>query len=142
MKLNRKSFLLGIFLTLVAVFCYAGTPITLQKSIVGRTTTALAGNATYTTGILPVGEYGRVTLLAFADQNSATNGVKIQQTGDASCNVAGATPNWDYESTYTLTASTGLAVSVEIVGACVRISYTNGGTQQGVFRLFSSLKTN
>lgn len=142
-KLSKKLFAIFSFAAImaVAVFTYAGTPVTQEKAILAYTQTALGSDASYTGSWIYVGDYGRITLMVISNQDSAANGVKIQQTGDAGCNVSGATPNADYVSSYSYTASTGAAYSVEVVGRCARIVYTNGSSGQTTFRLFSSLKT-
>lgn len=140
--MRKHKILIGLFLAFIAIFAYAGTPVTQQKSIAAYTTTVLAGDAVYTSTPIYAGEYSQITGIVYADQDSATDGFLIQQTGDAGCADSGATPNWDYSTAYSVTAETGLAFSVEVVGRCVRVSYTNGATDQTEFRLFGSLKTN
>lgn len=141
MKL-RNSMLAGIFALLFAVPAFAGTPITYQTQELAYTQTALGAGGTYTGPSVYVGDYGRIKLIVYADEDSDTDGVKIQQTGDKGCDQAGATPNWDYETTASYTADAKSAYSVEIVGRCARIVYVNGTNAQGSFRLYGALKTN
>ena len=137
----RKNKALLLFLVAAFAFFWAGTPVTQQKTVLAYTQTPLGISATYTSPILYTHDYGRITLMVIADEDSAADGLKIQQSGDGDCMNAGATPNWDYESTYSYTADTQGAYSIEIVGRCVRISYTNGTSAQSEFRLYGSLRT-
>ncbi len=93
------------------------------------TTTALAANTTYTSGTMLCRGFARVTVLAFADQAGTLD---VDQSGDGT--------NWDYTTTVAVSASTGVAESVELVASYVRIRYVNGATIQGTFRLFTLLR--
>jgi len=144
MKKFSNCFLaLFILLMLSAVPVSAGTPVTQEKELIGRTTTNLANDAVYTSDVKLTTGFGRVTVIVEASHNSATDGVVIQQSGDADCNTnTPASVNWDYESKYTYTAgSENNGYSVEIIGRCVRVSYTNGGTTTTTLRIYSGLKT-
>jgi len=138
----RNNILLVVFLALVSVFAYAGTPITYQTQELAYTQTPLGASDTYTGPSVYIGDYGRIKLMVYADEDSDTDGVKIQQTGDKGCDQAGATPNWDYESVYSYTAEGNGAYSIETMGRCARIVYVNGTDAQTEFRLYGSLKTN
>lgn len=75
-------------------------------------------------------EYSEIRITVFADQVSATNGLSIQQSTDNT--------NWDVTDTYTVpitSAGNGKTYSVPRQARYFRIVYTNGGTNQGTFRL-------
>jgi len=92
-----------------------------------KTTTTLGACAVFTSDALSATGSARITGIIYSDQSSAADGVKIQQSIDGT--------NWDYESSFTLTGGSGLAFSVELVAAYVRIRYENGPTAQTEFRL-------
>lgn len=75
--------------------------------------------------------YKTVAISAFADTNSANNGLSIQFSTD---NV-----NWDFQFNFTITANIGFAQVIQVVAPYFRIVYTNGGSAQSVFRLQSRL---
>lgn len=133
--------LLCLYLAVCFLFFFAGTPVTQQKTQLAYTQTPLASGATYVSPTLYVGGYARITLMVYADEDSASEGIQIQQSGDGDCMNPAATPNWDYESLYTYEAETKGAYSIEIVGRCARISFTNSSNAQGEFRLYGSLRT-
>jgi len=94
------------------------------------TTTPLAGGTTYTSSTRDFNfcRLGFMGLMAFADQASATDGFKIQQSIDD--------VNWDLDvGKETVSANVGKGIKVAIVGRYARASYTNGGVAQTVFRL-------
>lgn len=96
------------------------------------TSTPLGAGATFTgTGIetLP---YAVIVVSLFADQISATDGLKIEQSTD---NI-----NWDHCDEFTIPVSTGKTFSVQPQARYLRVLYTNGATPQAVFRLQTSLK--
>ncbi len=97
------------------------------RRLILRTETALGTNAVYNSDAIDVDGLKQITLLAFANQASANNGLKVQQSIDGT--------NWDSEITWTLSASTGRAESVEIYGRYVRIQLTNGAVAQTTLRL-------
>jgi len=92
-----------------------------------KTTTPLDAGASFTSEVLDSSGSARITGIIYSDQSSATDGVRIQQSIDGT--------NWDYESSFTLAGGSGLAFSVELVAAYVRVSYENGPTAQTEFRL-------
>lgn len=92
---------------------------------VESTKTPLAAAGVWSTGQLQAGLADRITGSVFADQ---TGTIYIEQSGDGT--------NWDISTNYPVVASTGSGFSEELVLPYVRVRYVNGGTQQGVFRLF------
>lgn len=74
-----------------------------------------------------VQDYASIEVNVFADQASASDGLSIQQSSNGT--------NWDITDTYTVPASTGKTYSLAPAARFLRIVYTNGGTNQGAFRL-------
>lgn len=90
-------------------------------------TSTLTANSIFTgTGASSL-NYSALSIDAFADQASAANGLQIQQSQD---NV-----NWDISDNFTISASTAFNTVVNLVAQFYRVKYTNGGTNQGTFRL-------
>jgi len=103
---------------------FSGTPADSETF----TITPLAANATFTS---PARDFlysrvGSFNILGYADVASATDGVKIEQSIDAT--------NWDYASTWTASAGAGLAAYARIVARYARAVWINGATAQTVFR--------
>lgn len=95
---------------------------------VGNSTVATLGSgATFTGAWEEVSFYAVLTLSAFSDQASASNGLKFQWSSDGS--------NVDREETTSLSASAGRAFSVTIRAKYFRVVYVNGASAQGAFRL-------
>lgn len=90
-------------------------------------TSTLAGDATYTGTGTDVLAYRNVVVSVFADQASATSGLAIQFSSDNS--------NWDFTESFTVSASTGETHMVPVRAQYFRVTYTNGSTPQGAFRL-------
>jgi hypothetical protein len=87
---------------------------------------AFTGDATDTLN------YSHVTVSVFADQVSATDGLSIEWSSDGT--------NWDNTDVFTIAASTGKVFSFGPVSRWMRIVYTNGGVNQGAFRLETILR--
>ncbi len=94
----------------------------------GNSSTAtLTANSVFTgTGTSSL-NYSALSIEVFADQASAASGLQVQQSQDNS--------NWDISDTFSVSASTAFNTVVNLVGQFYRIKYTNGGTNQGTFRL-------
>lgn len=90
-------------------------------------TSTLLSAATFTGTGTDVTGFRNVNVSVFADQDSATDGLKIQFSSDNS--------NWDFEEDFTVSASTGETHTVPVMAQYMRVTYTNGGTGQGAFRL-------
>lgn len=66
------------------------------------------------------------------------NGVaKTDQAGVLHCEQSTDGINWDFDETAALVAGTGAKFSFQVVAPYIRLRYTNGGTNQGFFRLSS-----
>ena len=76
--------------------------------------------------------FSRVTGLAWANQASAANGLTIQQSLDGI--------NWDYISEWTLSDSTELAFSVELIARYVRLGLLHAGVAPTVLRIGAYLR--
>lgn len=72
-------------------------------------------------------DYGTVTVGIIADQNSATDGLVIQWSADAT-NVA-------QDDVFTITANAGKVFTFGPANRYVRVKYTNGGSAQTSFNL-------
>ncbi len=138
---RAKSFFAVLFFCLVFAFtAFAATPVTQTRYLIGRTTTNLANGGIWTSAATYTEPYGRIVVMVKASHDSAANGVSIEQSGDEDCLTNGSA-NWDYASQYSYTATAGAAYSVEVVGKCARVKYTNGGTTTTTLRIYSGLKT-
>ena len=91
---------------------------------IDATTTALAGNGTWTSGTLITDTYDTVTGTVFADVNGT---LFIEQSGDGT--------NWDVSASQAITGGTGQAINVALVAPYFRARYVNGAGAQAAFRL-------
>lgn len=121
-----KKFILIMALVLIPALAHSAQRIELDS-----TTSTLTSGGEWTGAVKETLYYNWVSVIVFADQDSATDGLVIQQSGDSDC----SSPNWDTETTYSYTANTKQGYMVQLIGKCVRVKYTNGGTGQGTFRL-------
>lgn len=113
----------------VALDGFNGAPWVNKVSGYNSTTAVLTNGAVFTGLAEFVPMFATAQVYVFADQVSATDGLSIQQSSDGT--------NWDIVDTYTIPASTGKAISVQIAGQYFRVVYTNGGVTQGAFRLMT-----
>ena len=91
------------------------------------TSTPLTAGATFTGTSESILAYGSVSVQVFTDQNSAANGLVIEQSQDGT--------NWDTKAQYSVLANTPFQQTVNATGQYLQVKYTNGGTNQGTFRL-------
>lgn len=77
---------------------------------------------------------GIVFVNIVTDQESAADGLSMQQSSDGT--------NWDHTDDYTVLANSAKNYSLNPHSKFYRIVYTNGGVEQGVFRLQSICKAN
>jgi hypothetical protein len=91
------------------------------------TTTPLAGGATFTGTGTDVTNYTSVGITLYADQASASDGMKFQFSTDNS--------NWDDIYSFNMAAGETRRFQFPICAQYFRIVYTNGGTIQGAFRM-------
>lgn len=95
------------------------------------TATPLTAGSTFTGAWKDVTSFSNLTLIVFADQVSATDGLVFEFSTDGT--------NVDDNDMYTVPASSGQQISIPLVAKYVRIRYVNGGVNQGAFRLQSKL---
>lgn len=104
----------------------SGSPSSVVSTANSSTATLLSG-AAFTGTSEDVTTYAEMRVSIFADQASATDGLSFQQSSNGT--------NWDITDVYTISASTGATFVVPRQAKFFRIVYTNGATNQGVFRL-------
>jgi len=110
-----------------------GNIVTVHKTPITLTSTPLTANSVYTQpawndSSLDGSVY--ITVLAYADQASATNGLIIQETDDTGNSNMFRTVN-----TMTVAASTLVSFTAAVRSRYWRVQYTNGGTNQTSFEL-------
>lgn len=106
--------------------------LTGKEDTLNSTTTALIQDSTFTGEWVNTLAYAQVNLIIQSDKASATDGFIIQWSGD-SLNV-------DSDDKFTISANTGKIYSFGTAATFYRVIYTNGGVNQGFFRLYSNLK--
>lgn len=105
----------------------SGTVISVNNS----STATLTSGSVYTGTGEDVTNFSEMRISVISNVASATDGLSIQQSPDNT--------NWDITDTYTIPAATGKTFVVPRQARYFRIVYTNGGTNQGSFRLQSIL---
>lgn len=104
-------------------------------------TTPLAGNATWSDILLPMGA-DRVTGSVKTDQAGT---LFIEQAGDLlwADVTAGTsqTANWDISQSYPVVANTGLKIDEIVELPFVRVRYLNGATPQTFFRIRAQVQS-
>jgi hypothetical protein len=91
------------------------------------TNTPLGIGGVFTGTAEDITRFAEVRVSVFADQVSATDGFKMEQSTDG--------VNWDVSDSYTIPASTTKSFGVGCVSNYFRMLYTNGGVAQGAFRM-------
>lgn len=112
-----------------------------------QTSSNLIADAVYTSSVYDVTTFETLNVNLESDQNSATNGLKInfvRVQGDCS-SFTPTSSNMDYTGNglgWTYTASDKRSYSVDVRGNCAWVTYTNGSTIQTNFNLtiFGTLK--
>lgn len=122
---------------LVSVIDQTGAPTSTAAAVDSNnsTSTPLLAAAVFTGTATDVSRYASMNVSIFTDQASATNGLAMQQSCDGT--------NWDIVDSYTVasqSAGGGKTYSVQSAAKWFRVVYTNGGTNQGAFRLQTLLK--
>jgi len=109
----------------------AGGVLTVDTQAVqdtGNSTSSLLGNGGNFTGTgFEMNGYASWSVNVYADQASATNGLKVQWSDNNT--------NWDFTDQVTYVASVGNMITFGRKARYVRLNYTNGTTPQGVFRV-------
>lgn len=111
----------------IGFFGKMASEITGQVSaLLDSTTTPLGDGLTYTGASKACDKYARIIGSIFTDHAST---LYIDQSQDGT--------NWDYSSNFAVTASTGLAFSVEVVAPYCRLRVVNSaGAAQTVLRAY------
>jgi hypothetical protein len=115
---------------LIALWLAAAAPAWSQAGFISSnnsSTTTLAGGAVFTGVSEDVSGYQAITVTAFANQASATNGLSLQFSTDNT--------NWDLTFGYGVQASSARVVAVPVQARYFRVVYTNGASTQSAFRL-------
>lgn len=102
-------------------------------STVNSTATPLGSGATFTGIAEEVTNASVVSILVFADQDSATDGLKVQWSSNAT--------NWDDDDLFTISANNGKFYTFAPEARYFRVVYTNGAIAQSVFRLQTIFKS-
>lgn len=87
----------------------------------------LGANLTFTGTGEDVTQYASVTVTAFSNVASATNGLSLQMSTDNT--------NWDILDAYTVSAGSAKNIAVPVFARYFRVVYTNGAGAQASFRL-------
>ncbi len=103
-----------------------------------RTTTAINSGITFTSDTYEIGKADAIIVMMSASHDSATDGVKIDQSYDVDC-VSATSPTFQYSSLFTYSATAGQTFVARAVGKCFRIRYVNGGTNQTTFDFTTNL---
>lgn len=90
------------------------------------TTDPLDANGEYTSGTKVTDRADNISGSVYSDQAGT---IFIEQSHDGE--------NWDISTDYAVSADDGKGFSEPLYAPYVRIRYVNGGTDQGVFRLYS-----
>jgi hypothetical protein len=109
--------------------------VTLNGAVDPNNTTsvALGGGATFTGIATDLTNFAQIVGWAYANVASATNGMCVQFSSDAT--------NWDTYSCRTLPAGATAVEGIPVMGRYFRFVYTNGAAAQTTFRLQSTMKT-
>lgn len=97
-------------------------------------TILLAADDTFFGSSIEILDNGIVFVNIYSDVASAENGLKIYQSSNGI--------NWDHDDTYTVPAGVGKNYAINPFAKYLKIDYTNGSSQQGVFRLQTIIKAN
>ncbi len=91
------------------------------------TTVPLGAGATFTGTFVEVLGYSNISVIVFADQGSAVDGLKLESSSDGI--------NVDDSDSFTISAGVGKQFSFGAASRYIRVRYVNGGIAQGTFRL-------
>lgn len=89
--------------------------------------TPLGSSAAFTGTARLLDGYESITVLVYADQNSAANGLRLELSTDGT--------NWDLVTTKTVNVGVAKALQLSARAQYFRVVYTNGSVAQGTFRL-------
>ena len=122
--------------TVSAVSQINGFATTAFGNFTTDTLTPLAAGATFTSSARSClsGSIGSYTVQAISDQDSATNGLKLQRSTNAS--------DWYDTWKSSVSANDPIEKRVWVTTAYTRVVYTNGATLQASFSLTSAVRAN
>jgi hypothetical protein len=101
----------------------------------GNTTQTLLGsNGVFTGDAINITEYAAINVNVVSNVPSATNGVKVEFSGDG--------VNWVHSHSTTYSGGAGVGYVFNCEWQFARVVYTNGATAQGSFLLQTILKVN
>ncbi len=106
---------------------FSSTPPSGVVSTLNSSATPLAANAVFTGTSESILAYGSISVQAYSDVASAVGGLVIEQSQDG--------VNWDTKASYSVGATTPFQATINATGQFYRAVYTNGATNQTVFRL-------
>jgi len=101
--------------------------VSLPGEVVAETTEELLGDASYQSDIIDTLDYAILVLFTYSDVASATDGLVMAWSIDGT--------NWDGDDVYTVPAGAGKTFSFQTAARYVRLTYINGTSPQGAFRL-------
>lgn len=128
-------------LILLAVAAFAAAAEADSDRIMMDTSAAPLGSAgVYSTDTFLAESYKFAAVTVVADEDSAEDGVKIEQSCDEDCDTA-AEPVFQYVSSWSYTAgSANNQYVAELNCKCARVTYVNGSNAQGSFHISTYLK--
>lgn len=94
--------------------------------------TPLLSGAVFTGTAFDTLDFGFIFVTIFSDQDSATDGLSFQQSSDGI--------NWDNTDDFNYLGNIGKTYSLQPGARWFRVVYTNGGTNQAVFRISTLFK--
>lgn len=131
-----KKILIAIAILLLPLSAIADS----ERVMMDKSESLLSTSATYNSSPIEATSYKYLVVTVTSDQDSAVDGVKIEQSCDDDCDSAGS-PTYHYTSDWSYTAgSTDNQYVAELSCKCVRVSYTNGVVPQTSFSITSYLK--
>lgn len=102
-------------------------------STANSSTANLAGAALFTGTSEEVTDYAQIHVSVFSSHASATDGLSLQQSSDAT--------NWDITDTFTIAATTAKIITLQPAARYFRLVYTNGGTLTTSLRIQTIFKS-
>lgn len=121
------TFPVGVSKTSTVLFDSSGNELNNTVSTGNSTSTPLGANATFTGTGEDVKDYAQISVLVFADQASADNGLVLEYSTNNT--------NWDDADFYTLSASSGKFLTLVPEAQYFRLRLTNGPVAQTALRL-------
>lgn len=105
-----------------------------KVSTVNSTTDLLGAGEVFPGAAEDTFGYSAIGIVILADQDSATDGVKVYMSDDAI--------DWHIKEKYTLTANDPMFLTPPVSLQYFKVEYTNGATPQGSFHIHTVIKVN